>query len=251
MSRRILAIIVALVLAGLGTAGVLLYALSADERARAAIGNPTTVAVAAKPISAGTTGAHIRDPAANLVRLVTMPSTSVPDDALDRIPAEYDQLVVTSNIARGQILLKANFDKPTSVTSGLQLPDKMVAAAFDADAVEQVAGYVQPGSDVAIVYTFTPADDKACKRTVVLLSRVEVVAVGIPPAAGVTDGSSGRTTTRSANQSQIVTVAVSPEDMLRLNLARQTGTLYLALLTDAVDVRAGAAVGCGDIQGRP
>ena len=247
MSRRILAIIVALVLAGLGTAGVLFYALSADERARAEIGNPTTVAVATNLIPAGTTGAQIR--AGNLVRLVAWPSSSVPDDALSGITAEYYEQAVRSDIKEGQILLKANFGTPTTATGGLDLPDGKVAAAFAADAVEQVvAGYVQPGSDVAIVYTYTPTDDKACKKSVVLISPVKVVAVGPAPATNRTDGSTGSTTTRGGNQSQLVIVAVTGEEALRLVVARLTGTLYLFLLKNAGDIKAGASVGCADIR---
>jgi pilus assembly protein CpaB len=247
MTRRIFAIIIAIALAGLGTAGVLFYALSADARARSAIGNPVRVAVAEKRIAAGTTGARIREE--KLFRLVTMPSTSVPEDALSRIPAEYDKQVVTSNIAKGQILLEANFGEASTVTSGLPLKEGMMALTVATEAPEQVAGYVQKGSQVTIFLTYNLLKDgkkTEVERTRVLLPKVEVLAVGsYQPAAdgGRTAAPAGlATTTRSTGAALMVTVAVSLEESLRLVEGLRTGSLYLGLLTDSVEVEEGKGV---------
>ena len=81
MTRRILAITIAIVLAALGTAGGLFLVLSADP-APGPDQRPVTVAIAVKRIAVGTTGASVR--ADKMVRLEKMPKASVPSDALPR-----------------------------------------------------------------------------------------------------------------------------------------------------------------------
>jgi len=241
MTRRIGAIILALVLAGLGTAGVLFYALTADKRAREAIGDPVTVAVADKRIAAGTSGVRIRNE--KLVRFVTMPSTSVPDDVLKGIGADLNSLVVTSNIAEGQLLLRANFGQSTSVSSGLPLPGDKMAITVQTGAPEQVAGYVRPGSQVAIFLTYQVRDTAGkltgTQRTRVLLPRVDVLAIGTyqPDGAATTSGAG-----RSSGASLLITVAVTQPEAERLVQGKSSGSLYLALLTDATSVKAGEGV---------
>jgi pilus assembly protein CpaB len=251
MTRRIFAIIFAIVLAGLGTAGVLFYALSADARARAAISNPVTVAVAAKRIPAGTSGSEIRSP--KYVRLVKLPRSSVPDDFLSGISNEYLSKVVTSNIAEGQVLLRANFGEASSVTSGLPLEDGKIGVTVETGAPEQVAGYVRPGSQVVIFLTYNLLDKDGKKteveRTRVLLPGVEVLAVGSyqPAADGArTAALAGPGTTRSSGAALMVTVAVSVDESLRLVEGLRTGSLYLGLLTDSVKVNEGAGVDNSD-----
>ena len=238
MTRRILAISVAIVLATLGTAGGLFLVLSAESRAQDRISNPITVAIAAVRIPVGTTGAKIR--ADEMVRLVKMPKDSVPDDTVPEISVELDKLVVTSNIAPGQLLLRGNFGEQSMVTSGLPLPSGKMAVTVETGAPEQVAGYVQPGSQVTIFLTYTVVQPDGTKtnieRTRVLLPRVEVLAVGTYQQAR-TNASAA---TRAA--SLMLTVAVSQDEAERLIEGLSHGTLYLGLLTDSVQVSPGPGV---------
>lgn len=237
MTRRILAITIAIVLAGLGTAGGLFLVLSADARAQSRISDPVTVAIAVKRIPVGTTGANVRE--GGMVRLEKMPRASVPTDALPEISAELDKLVVTSNVVVGQILLAANFGEQSKVTSGLALPEGKMAVTVETGAPEQVAGYVQAGSQVTIFLTYTVVELDGTKtnieRTRVLLPRVEVLAVG-------TYSSSGTQTSAARSGSVLLTVAVSPDEAARLIEGLSHGTLYLGLLTDSVQVAPGGGV---------
>jgi pilus assembly protein CpaB len=234
MSRRILAITIAIVLATLGTVGGLVLVLSAESRAQDRISNPVTVAVATVAIPVGTTGEAIRTH--DMVRLVKMPKTSVPDDVLSDVDQELDTLVVTSNIAVGQLLLRANFGEDASVTGGLALPPGLMAVTVETGAPEQVAGYVQPGAEVAIFVTYpvlqTNGNTTNIERTRVLLPRVTVLAVG--------QGRGG--STNSPSNSVMVTVAVNQTDAERLISALNAGTLYLGLLGDSVQVTPGSGV---------
>jgi pilus assembly protein CpaB len=239
MTRRILAISIALVLAAFGTAGGLFLVLSADARAQSRISDPVTVVIAVARIPIGTTGAKIRT--GNMVRLEKMPKASVPSDALPEISAELDKLVVTSNITVGQVLLAANFGDQSKITNGLALPDGKMAVTVQTGAPEQVAGYVQAGSQVAIFLTYTVVEANGSKtnieRTRVLLPRVEVLAVGTYQSA-----QSRTTTSSSGSGSLMLTVAVAQDEAERLIEGLSHGTLYLGLLTDSVQVNPGAGV---------
>jgi pilus assembly protein CpaB len=243
MTRRILAITIAVVLAALGTAGGLFLILTADQRAQDRIGDAVTVAIAAKRIPVGTTGARLVSD--NMVRFERMPRASVPRDALSEIDAERSKLVVMSSIEVGQILLAANFGERSKVSGGLPLPEGKLAVTVQTGAPEQVAGYVQGGSQVAIFLTYTVLDTKGNKsnieRTRVLLPRVEVLAVGTYQAGQRGDGATGSATT-SRGASLLVTVAVNQAEAERLIEGLNHGTLYLGLLTDSVDVKTGSGI---------
>ncbi|MCW3843787.1 Flp pilus assembly protein CpaB [Micromonospora yasonensis] len=245
MTRRIITITLAIVIAAIGTVGVLFYGLSADARARAQITDAVTVMVAKARIQAGTTGARIQ--AEQLVRTERMPKSSVPSDALAVIGSEFDKLVVTSNLAEGQILLKANFGQPSQVTSGLELPDGKMAVTVQTGAPEQVAGYVRPGSDVAIFLTYKLLDkagqESKIQRTRLLLEKVQVMAVGTyTPPRDTKDDTTTSETASSRNGTLLLTLAVDQKEAERLILGLNTGSLYLGLLTDAVQVKPGGGV---------
>ncbi|OKI40368.1 Flp pilus assembly protein CpaB [Micromonospora sp. CB01531] len=245
MTRRIVTIMLAIVIAAIGTAGVLFYGLSADARARARITDAVTVVVATARIQSGTTGARIQ--ADHLVRTERMPRSSVPSDALPAVSSEFDKLVVTSNIAEGQVLLKANFGQPSQVTSGLELPDGKMAVTVQTGAPQQVAGYVRPGSEVAIFLTYKLLDkagqESKIQRTRLLLEKVQVMAVGTytPPRDTKDDTTTGETAS-ARNGTLLVTLAVGQKEAERLILGLNTGSLYLGLLTDAVQAKPGGGV---------
>ncbi len=244
MPRRILAIAIAIVLAAVGTIGGVFLVLSADSRAQNQISNPITVAVATVPIPVGTTGAEIRE--RDMVRLVKMPKDSVPDDTMSEISVELDNMAVSSTIAVGQLLLRAHFGSRSAVTSGLALPEGKMAVTVSTGAPEQVAGYVQAGSQVAIFLTYDVVDNNGrttgIERTRVLLPRVEVLAVGTNQRARTSVGGNG-------SGSLLLTVAVNQSEAERLIEGLSHGTLYLALLTDSVEVNPGAGVDNVDTSG--
>jgi pilus assembly protein CpaB len=250
MTRRILAILVAIVLGAIGTGGLLLYAATADERARSNI-EAVTVAVAAKRIPVGTSGARIR--AEEMVRLEQVPRVAMPSDALPEVSAELDRLVLTSTVEPGQILLSAMFSNSSSVTSGLNLPDGTMAVTVETGVPEQVAGYVRPGARIAIFLTFKLLDDKKeetnVQRTKVLLPGVEVISTGTyrPPQNGQNGSADGSTTQSSG--SMLVTVAVTQAEAERLIEGLHTGKLYLGLLTDSIEVVPGPGVDNVDTTG--
>jgi pilus assembly protein CpaB len=255
MTRRILAILLATVLAALGTAAVLFYVKRADDRAVADT-VAVEVLVAKQHVAAGTTGEALRT--RGLVELLRLPAGSVPrDEALTEIPAELDQLVITSDLQPRQLVLRGMFGPSTRSSGGLAIPEGKMAVSFEATLAEQVAGFVRPGAQVAVFVSYremkdggratvedTSAED-AIKGTAVLLPRVDVIAIGTreggetttAPLDGKQAGASG-----SQRETVLVTVAVNQLDAAKLIHAAAGNSIWLALLTDSSTIRPGGGV---------
>lgn len=242
MTRRILGVLLAIVLAVLGTAAVLVYVKAAQNRV-ADGQRAVTVLIAKQRIPAGTSGESIRG--RGLVEEVVMPALAVPADTLSAVPNELERLVVTADVQPRQLLLRGMFGAATKLSGGLNVPEKMLAVSINIEIDEQVGGYVRPGSQIAIFDTYD-GQDKQGKVTRLLLPRVEVLAVGQFGAGGVTsaqqNGSNAASNTGRSGGGLVVTVAVSQADAERLIHADATGALYFALLTDSSEVKPGPGV---------
>jgi pilus assembly protein CpaB len=261
MNRRILAVVVALVLAAVGTVGVLVYVRTAESRAVAGK-QAISVLVVDERIPAGTSGRTIRAKA--MAKAVTMPASAVPSDALTELPEDLDGLVVTSDIAPRQLLLRGHFTGSAAITGGLALPPGTLAVSVTAKAPTDVAGFVVPGSKVAIFDTFSATSGSRLptgeglsrgegknQATRILLSGIEVIAVGNHGSGGqtTTGGSAageaagdGASDTSQKKDEVTVTVAVTQAQAEKLVHATQTGAIYLGLLGADSKVKPGAGV---------
>jgi pilus assembly protein CpaB len=192
-----------------------------------------------------------------------MPAATVPADALGELDADLDELVVTADVQARQLLLRGMFGESTRLSGGLALPEGRLAVSVEMSAAGRVAGFVRPGSKVAVFDTFTMQEGKgripsgdglslrpeANHATRVLLPRVDVIAVGERGAAGAATSApaSGATAdpdaaTSKAGVTVLVTVAVTQPEAERLVHAAQTGMLYLALLDDTAQIEPGPGV---------
>jgi pilus assembly protein CpaB len=265
MKRSLIAAVIAVVLAGIGCSAVVLYVRGERQRALAGV-DAFNVVIATKRIPAGTTGARIRD--GGYTEVVAMPKNAVPSDVMSSLDSSLDKLAVTADVQPRQLLLRGAFDEPSRITGGLALPEGKLAVSVAMSAPEQVAGYVRPGSKIAIFDTFTAEDHNPIpngerltfgkgvpQTTRILLPRVEVIAIGTRGDTGAATSSGGRAAgtgtgtaaggtgnattgdAASGGGNLLVTVAVTQDEAERLVHAVQTGTLYLALLDDTSDVR--------------
>lgn len=258
MNRRLLAILVAVVLAAVGCLAVVAYVRKADQRALAGR-EAVWVLIATRRIPAGTAGSEIRD--GNYTERVAMPAATVPDGAVDRIDDQLAALHLTADLQASQLVLRGAFGESTSVNGGLALPEGRLAVSVEMTAAARVAGYVRPGSKVAIFDTFTvragkgrvPAGARLTDNydynhaTRVLLPRVEVIGVGergTSSAATSTPAGDEPTEegTAKAGTTLLVTVAATQEEAEKIIHASLTGTLSLALLDDTATIQPGPGV---------
>lgn len=257
MKRRLFAVLVAVVLAAVGCLAVVAYVRGADRRALAGREAVWTL-VADKRIPAGTTGAQIRD--GGYVQRVAMPAATVPADSVEAIDDQLAALAVTADLQPRQLLLRGMFGESTRVSGGLALPAGKLAVSVEMTAAARVAGFVRPGSKVAIFDTFTLREGKGRvpsgarlsdnyeynHATRVLLPRVEVLAVGERGTAGAatsTPVEAGSTKDAAkAGLTLLVTLAANQDEAEKLIHASLTGTLSLALLDDTAAIEPGAGV---------
>lgn len=242
--------VLALVLAVLGTAGVLAYVHKADARALAGM-KAVSVLVAETKITAGTSAAAALQ--AGSLRSQTLPASSVPADAVRSITPALASLVMSVEVLPGQVLLRPILVTAAQVTSGLALPSGMVAVSINLCLPEAVAENIGPGSEVEVLDTSAsgatltaqanctgPHQQQAngAARTRVVLPMAQVLSVGAAAGAGQPTPSPSTaaftgSTAGPPSSSQgyvLVTLAVTQADALQLIQVTETGLPYLALL---------------------
>jgi pilus assembly protein CpaB len=245
MGRRTILLIAALLVAALGTVLVWMYANRAEEAALAGQ-EPVQVLVATTNIAAGTTGAAISE--AGTAELRNLPASSVPANALGDLTPVADQVAV-STIFEGQVLVAGMFGSVQAAGGGLTLPEGALAVSVSLGDPQRVAGFLQPGSEVAVFVTVAgatggdapAADDEAAAeaagqtQTAVLLERVPIVAVG-PTTVSSTTTTDGQVTNTEQIPTAILTLALDQEQAQRVIQASTDGQLYFGLLNDESQV---------------
>jgi pilus assembly protein CpaB len=241
MKNRPLIIILAVLLAVCGSAGVFLYVRGADSRAIAGQ-QAVTVLVAKERIPAGTSAESVM----KLVDRQQMPKSSVPAGTLSELDSSIVGLVTSSELAEGQLVTRTLFTEQASLAKGISIPDGMIAVTVPTEACQRAGGLIQKGSRVAVFDTFTvmdgkgntPAGDGLSKTyehnqsTRLLLTGLEVLSV-VDEKKAAEDGDVGKA---------IVTVAVKQADAEKLIHGQQTGTLYFALLGGKSEIAPGNGV---------
>jgi pilus assembly protein CpaB len=249
MKRRLLIIALALILAAVGTTGVLSYVRGANARAIAGM-KAVSVLVAQKKISSGTAAGSALH--SGLLASQTLPASSVPANALSAITPDMSSLVLSADLQPGQLLLRPMLVAAAQTTSGLAIPPGMMALTLAFCLPEDVAGAVQSGSEVAVFDTVgfntgspitgapgcggAHAQTGGTIKTRVVLQRVQVLSVGVAPPGGTsstatTSTASGSSSTTSSQTGTLVTLAVTQSQAEQLIQMTETGLPYLALLT--------------------
>jgi len=232
MKRRPILIVLALLLALIGTGAVYFYVHSADSRAVNGL-KATTVLVATKQIPAGTPWSAVA--AGGYASTESVPASAAPASALSSISANVaSSSVATFSIEPGQILVREAFGEKPSAVGVLTIPSPLQALTISVPANADVAGYVQNGSQVA-VYSINQLQKSTINDQLggtpyiskILLPRVSVLAVSAAAPSSV-NGSSA-----SSAGTVLVTLALTQQQAERVVLAQKLGDLYLALLTDA------------------
>jgi len=187
-----------------------------------------------------------------------LPVSSVPPNAVESITPALAGLVTSATVQAGQLLLKPMLVTAAQVTGGIAIPVGKMAVAIQLCVPEAVAGYVTPGSYVAVFDT-TGIGSSQLQRTCdtghqatpsatrIVLLRAEVLSVGQAPAQGSSSSSTstaadGPASSASSQQGvMLVTLALSQADTERLISIAETGLPYLALLTSSSKTSFGAA----------
>jgi pilus assembly protein CpaB len=233
MGRRTLLLIAALVVAGLGTALVFIYVNDVQNGVEEGE-TPVKVLVATQDVAPGTTAADASAAGAFEEKVVSLSSRA--EGATNDISAISDQ-VALAPIFSGQQIQVQMFGS-TASTSALNVPDGQIAISVQLGDPNRVAGFVEPGSEVAV---FASVDRNGEPTTQVLLEKADVIAVGATTlVTQTTTTDTGESTTEEIPRA-ILTLALSQKDSQRVIFAQEQGPLYFGLLPKGSNVKAGGA----------
>jgi pilus assembly protein CpaB len=231
MHSRVLAILIAVVLALVATAAMIVYVSGADRRAISGQ-QPVYVLRAKKTIPAGMSGVDAQN--GDLIERVAVPRDSVVRGgvrSLEQLKNRYAAV----DIAAGEQLLLERWVGAEDVAGRrlLQIPEDHQALSLALDLSRQVAGFVTPGDKVGLVLSLkrTDANGNSVDKTQFLLQNVQVLAVGATALANSSSqGSGGRVNQRGSQNLTAVTLAVRKQDVERVVYAAENGSIYLTLM---------------------
>jgi pilus assembly protein CpaB len=254
MVRRLVLLILAAVIAAVGTGLVFVYAHNANQRAIAGI-QPEQVLVATAAIPPGITGSA----ASSSFVLKAIPRDAIVPGALSN-PADIADKVALQQIVAGEQILPAQWGDKTSY-SQLQIPSGQMAVSVQMTDPGRVAGFVTPGSQVAVFLDAKPelligGNTPSGAATASPQTKVELpqfVRLLIPKATVLASGPTTLLppTSSTGNTDQvakaILTLAVDQKDAQRLILSAQHGVLYFALLRDDSKIVPSGPITGGDL----
>ena len=228
MQSRVLAILIAVVLALVATAALVVYVNGADRRAIAGQ-DPVVVLVAKATIRAGTSGEDAET--GKLVASKIVPRQSAVRGAF-RSVSQLEGKFAAVDIVEGEQLLPTRWVETEEISGRglLPIPEKHQALSIGLDTTRQVAGFVTPGDNVGVVLTLPRADGTNTTRF--LLQNVRVLAVGATALTTRTaQGGGGRVNQGKGGQNlTAITLAIKQQYVEHVVHAVEDGDIYLTLM---------------------
>jgi pilus assembly protein CpaB len=245
MRRKIVLLAVAAVIALLGTSMVVLYVNGLSSKASA---NEDLVKVltATGEISTGESATQAQSE--GKFALTKVPRSSVVPGAVTSIDTMGAQ-VALAPIFPGEQILAVKFGTTAASSQTLPVPRGKVAVSVQLSDPGRVAGFLTPGSNVAIFVTVTDTAGSASASasfTRVLVRSVEVIAVG--PTTVLTPSGGGSTSSDSgAVPATILTVALSQRDADRVIFGSNNEALAFGLIGPRTKIKHDSGITARDL----
>lgn len=229
MRRRVVAAVVAVLLAVVGGVLVLAYASTADQRALAGMQTVDVLVVAAS-VPEATAAEEL----GALVVLERLPAMAVPAGALNSL-AEVQGLVTSTELQPGEQLLAARFVDPAAQAqdAGVEVPEGLQQVSVLLDPQRVVGGEVAPGDLVGVLISLDEPQQTHLVLQEVLVTRVQG---GFAPAAEDPDDETVPEEAAPLPESSLlVTLAVDAGQTERVVFGAEHGTVWLSLQDEDVD----------------
>ncbi|MEL6984899.1 MAG: RcpC/CpaB family pilus assembly protein [Actinomycetota bacterium] len=267
MNRRVGGVVIAAVLALIGTITLALYVTRAEERARSGE-ELVEVYVVTTAVPVGTPAEEIK----GLVTVEEVPLKVLADGAVDNLPS-LAGTVAAVDLVPGEQLVRSRFLERAEIGIrglGVDVPDDLVEITLELEPKRAVGGLLEPGQEVMVMASFEPfqlsrtvvpvdgepvplpgavaeaVEGSTPNETDVLLRKVLVTAVQQPTSNAGPIEDDARLTT-APNTTVFVTLAVSPVDATRLVFTDEFGELYLSVERDTVPESSVAAQTRGSV----
>jgi pilus assembly protein CpaB len=238
MGRRTVLLIVAALIATVGTSLVFLYVRGVEARAAEQY-DAVEVLQAVDVINPGESVAQAQ--AAGKIQMGTVGEAQVLTGATTSIADMGDQVALTT-VYPGEQIITSKFGSAGD-QKVLTIPDGKMAISINLTDPARVAGFVNPGAEVAI---FTSADAGAMgnndSATRLLLPRVQVIGVGTTTVVSTTTTDQTGAQTTEQLPRTLLTLAVDQADAEKIIFAARNSEVSFALLTDESKVKPGPGV---------
>lgn len=229
MDRRKILLVLAAVIAALGTMLVWLYVRGAEGRAQEQF-ESVNVIVARQDIAPGETFAAASQ--AGKFEKKAVPANTVLTGAQQDLQGLDGEVALTTIYAGEQVIdAKWGGTGDVDVTSKvIAIPKGKMAITVNLTDPQRVAGFVQPGSEVAVFASIEL--ENGYKYTETLLQKVTVIGVGDTSTVSSTKTTpDGESTTQPIPQT-LVTLALDQKQAQRVTFGTNFGILGLALVND-------------------
>jgi pilus assembly protein CpaB len=238
MSRRLLGIVAAVLLAGAGTFGLVLYVRGAEDRALAGE-ELTNVYVVHAAVPAGTPATEL----GSALAVEQVPVKVRADDAVTDLAAVADKVTGVALVPGEQLLLSRLVNpEDQSVSGQADVPPGLVEVTISLSPTRAAGARLKPGQTVSVLSSFAPFDLSGAlveteegdvapasgstpNTTHVLVQNVLVTAVQSTEATAKAEDA---TDAPAPQGDLLVTLAVTPADAERVVFTAEFGTLWLA-----------------------
>jgi pilus assembly protein CpaB len=233
MKRKIIGILAAVLLAGIGTAALIVYVESAKDRAVAAE-ELVDVYVVSQPIAKGSPIGQIKES----VETAGVPAKVVPEDAVTDLSDLDETLVAAVDLQPGEQLLTSRLIDPADL-SRATVPAGLQELTVALDPARAVGGSLNPGDTVGVVLSFDPfdlpqSDDQSPNMTHLTFHKILVTSVQFAdgdPAAGTNtpaaDGGTTETAEPAPANGLLVTLALDSSQVEQVVFAAEFGHIWL------------------------
>lgn len=232
-SRRVRALVAAMVMATIGTIVLVVFVNSAEDRALEGE-EVVEVLVVQEDVPAGTPVASLE----GLVETERVPTKVVNDGAVGDL-SQLAGLVTSVNLIPGDQLTVARFSTPEQFSpsrSTVKVPTGLLEITVTLDPSRTVGGTLRPGDTVAVIASFDDTTGLVLHK--VLVTNVQGAPLAAP--AETTDGSTASNRPAAPEGSLLVTLAVDSKAAQRVAFSAEFGTIYLA--REPADAPAGATI---------
>jgi pilus assembly protein CpaB len=249
MGRRTILLIAAVVIAAIGATMIFLYVQGIQSRAEADQ-KPVEVLKATDTIAAGETIEAAQD--AGKLALKSVPREDVVPGALTSTQTLAGEVALAPIYPEEQII--ADKFGQIGVQQQITIPDGSMAVSVQLTDPGRVAGFVTPGSKVAVFLSGTPeaVDAGGNTKTLptftrLLLPSVDVIGVGDTTVLNTTKTDPTGATTTEQIPKTILTLALTQEQAEKIIYAAKNGELAMGLLNDKSKVRDSAGVDASNL----
>jgi pilus assembly protein CpaB len=250
--KRMLALVGSVMLALLGTLGLVKYVQSARNRV---VNSETTskIFVAKSSIKAGTSSKDL----ALRVEAIGVPERLQQPGAVKNLD-EIKDLVNTTDLLQGEQLIKARFDSAASSQSpeialaGLTPGSNEMTLRLAPE--RALGGALRPGDTVTVVASFQQTKEGEIGESVTLFNKVVIVRVQSADSSREASNKLSRTEVErkvvaAPTEELLVTVAVDQTNLPKLAFAAEFGKIWLSFEPQVVSGSSPGAVNLNDVLG--